>query len=136
MTPDREYRRLRNKGWRASEAFRAARIRADFQAHQDNVRLSIEPDDCVDLDNIIPDFYTPREREAEIKRIDWHGVWGLVGEFLDPLTRQWVRADAVWGFVGEDWKDSGYDDDIRASALDAYRDACANLRRRAQYFAI
>ena len=49
------------------------------------------------------------------------GVWGIVGEYFDGEV--WQHADSCFGFVGDDWKNSGYDTDIMQATLDAARDA-------------
>jgi hypothetical protein len=67
-----------------------------------------------------------RERKAEVERVERDGVWGVVGEFFDG--EEWQHADSCFGFIGDDWKDSGYDVDIMASTLrQAKERACAEL---------
>lgn len=120
--PRKIYRELRRLGWRASDALRSARIRAEFAALEGNqVRLRVVPDDdwsfaiecaCDDAERC-----TARNRE----RAERDGVWGIVSEYLDPLTGEWEHADSVWGFIGDDWENSGADDDVRQAALDALR---------------
>jgi hypothetical protein len=98
-----------------------------------DVRLRIVADDCCDLENLLGDTYNPkvntdipesrleRERQQEIDRINRDGVWGVIGEYFDG--EQWEHVDSCFGFVGQDWKDSGYDVDIMASTMDAARKA-------------
>ena len=126
----REYRRRRRNGWLATNALRAAKVQSAFDALEDEtVRLRIVPDDYVGLDDLFGDTYNPdanpdipikqmeREKQEEIDRINRDGVWGVIGEYFDGCN--WQHADSCFGFVGDDWRDSGYDIDIMESALDA-----------------
>jgi hypothetical protein len=139
----RVYLRERSKGTLARWALRNAKTRIEWDkmngdvvgeherqhdATRGNVRLRIVADECVDLDNLFGDTYShkanpdipesrlERERKQEIDRVNRDGVWGVVGEFFDGEA--WQHADSCWGFVGEDWKDSGYDTDIMHSTLE------------------
>lgn len=99
-----------------------------YTPRRGDVRLRIVGDDCVDLGNLFGDTFNPdvntdipasrleRERSAEIERVNRDGVWGVIGEFFDG--EEWQHADSCFGFIGEDWKDSGYDTDIMRSALE------------------
>jgi len=130
------YTEERNNGTRAKWAIRTARVRQAWEENEfsgfgdpeiGQVRLQVEPDEYCDLDNLLGDTYDPkvnsdipparleRERKAEIERIERLGVWGIIGEYFDGET--WNHADSCWGFVGDDWKQSGYDVDIMASTL-------------------
>jgi len=103
------------------------------------VRLRIVPDSDVEivttlkfwaLDNLFGDTYDPEvntdisperlecEKQAEIDRINREGVYGIIGEY--NCNGVWEHADSVWGFVGDDWKESGYDIDIMAATIEAY----------------
>src|ERR1700693_6591303 len=57
-----------------------------------------------------------RDREVFIAKVNREGVWGVIGEYFDG--EQWRHADSCFGFVGDDWKDSGYDTDIMRATLD------------------
>jgi len=97
------------------------------------VRLTTEPDDVYTWEDIKGDTYDPivnddidpaelrRQEQAELQRMQQDGVYGLVGEF--NLHGSWHRADSIWGFIGNDWQGSGYDDDIRNATVRALRDA-------------
>lgn len=134
----RAYARERAEGVRASIAFHNVRTRdawrkAEWDEHSDpeigDVRLRVVPDDCVDLDNLFGDTFNPkvnsdiplarleRERQAEVDRVNRDGVWGVIGEYFDG--EDWQHADSCFGFIGEDWKDSGYDVDIMNATMDA-----------------
>lgn len=120
--PRKVYRELRSLGWKAADALRSARIRAEFAALEgESVRLRLMPD--YDPTNAIEcacddaERCTARNRE----RAERDGVWGIVAEYRDPVTGDWCHASSVWGFIGDDWENSGYDDDVRKAALDALR---------------
>lgn len=132
-----EYRKLRCKGWRVKDALRAARIKDEWSDAESEgfVKLDIVADDCVSLDNILGDCYDPKvitgvspkrlaeQRKAEVERIERDGVWGIVGQFKVSACskcgagERWETVASAWGFVGDDWKDSGYDFDVMASVL-------------------
>ena len=85
------------------------------------------------------------KREDEFKaRISHDGVWGIVGEYTlqecddscgyhnsnsdvylgDSNCRcTFEHADSCFGFVGDDWKESGYLEDIMQSTISALRKA-------------
>lgn len=142
----REYKRLRALGWRAGEAYRAATIKRDWRIFECGefdspeigcVRLQIVADDCNSYDDVYGDMFNPkanpdipparleRERKAEEDRIDRLGVVGIIGEYWDG--ERWQHAESCFGFVGDDWRDSGYDVDIMRATLDAVREF-ANAR--------
>lgn len=52
------------------------------------------------------------------QRIDRDGVCGVVAEYRDP-DLGWTHADSCWGFVGDDWQDSGYAVDFMDAAMRA-----------------
>jgi hypothetical protein len=134
----RNYKRERSKGILAKHALQNAKTRAEWYEkecgeHDDpemgSVRLRIVPDECADLADLDGDTFNPkvnpeiprarleREQKEYHDKIDRDGVWGVIGEYYDGET--WQHADSCFGFVGEDWKDSGYDVDIMQTTLDA-----------------
>ncbi len=112
-----EYDRLRSLEYPASEAHRAALIRESFRdkARLGLIELFVEPDDLMYDDSYV-------ESEGEKKklwdRINKEGVYVITGRCRLSADDAWTCADSVGGFIGDDWKDSGYDVDIRKSALD------------------
>ena len=126
----------------AVQAFREAKIRVRWEAmdgdeasefdeyhFSDKVRLLIVPDadctyDCA-CDNV-------KCEQSWREHAERDGCWGIVGQYRSieggfgasgSGVRQWtswVDTDAVFGFVGDDWRNSGYDLDIMESAMDAY----------------
>ena len=46
----------------------------------------------------------------------------VLAELTERANRdgaEWVEVDSCWGFIGDDWRDSGYDIDIMRATLDA-----------------
>lgn len=83
----------------------------------DNWRVSIKEDDDMYDDSYIDTWGESEEEVIRLKkelwdRIENEGVWGLVGEVKCKCCGSWTTTDSVWGFVGDDWKNSGYDDYI------------------------
>jgi hypothetical protein len=114
------YARERANGWRATTAIANARTRLDWETATDNVRLSVLPDDFPDLSFLDDKQCFPASvAAAERARANDEGVWGIVGQFRCPCCGNWTNADSCFGFIGEDWKNSGYDTDIMRSTLDA-----------------
>lgn len=113
----REFARLRKKGWAAREALVAARTNVEFEACEDAgfVRFRIEPDDICEVDW---DFVDKRDEKESKARIEKHGMWGIISEARNPLGGEWEHIDSVWGFVGDDVRDNGYDTDVKQAALD------------------
>jgi hypothetical protein len=118
-----EYIRLRSAGWRAREAFRAAKTAVRFAAlaREGRVRLAAEPDGTPYDDSYIDTWHvSAKEREkvrAETwRRIESEGVWGIVVYATVEGGREEL-IDSVWGFVGDDWRDSGYDEDLMDAAI-------------------
>lgn len=87
-----------------------------------NWRVRVVPDNEVEYDDSYIDTWDETdERKAQAKkelraRIESDGVWGLVGEVKCKCCGAWEIIHAVGGFVGEDWKGSGYDEDTRKAA--------------------
>jgi DNA-binding Lrp family transcriptional regulator len=119
----REYKRLRAKGWTADQALRAAKVLERFRELEAEglVRFSAHED---------PEPYehgdVGDEQETN-ERIEALGVWGIVSERYCAVCEHWTPVDSVWGFIGDDWKDSGYDTDVKLAAIDAIRDAAERV---------
>ncbi len=134
------YKAMRDKGLPANQAIVQARyevkndeLRAEFSAleAQGHVRFRTETDDCYNLDDLMGDCFNPdanpsvpasqlkREENEFVDRVEREGVYGIITEYYDG--EEWMHADSVWGFVGDDWKLSGYDADLMGSAIDNYR---------------
>jgi hypothetical protein len=119
--------------YQLASAKREADIRQRWEKAEDSglVRLEIVPDEVCSLDDLLGDCFDPdvnsdikseilaKQKQWEIDRIERDGVWGVRGQFKCPSCHAWQDADSCWGFVGEDWRDSGYDLDIMDATLDA-----------------
>jgi hypothetical protein len=91
------------------------------------------PDETCSFEDLEGDCFNPkadpeisasrlqRDREEFIATVNREGVSGIVGEYFDGEV--WQHADSCFGFVGDDWKHSGYDTDIMRATLDAANDA-------------
>ena len=77
-------------------------------------------------DNINRNRLVREEREFE-ERVSSEGVWGYRAEYWNGT--EWAETDSIWGFVGDDFIGSGYDDDLMKSALDALREQNDNEAR-------
>ncbi len=135
------YKKLRAQGYHAKQALNAAKTRAEWftldcgthdtpELDKYCVRLRIVADECADIDDLKGDCYNPdvnidisekklRAQEIEFEaHVNEDGVWGVIGEFWNG--REWIETDSCFGFVGDDWQESGYDDDIKSATLAAY----------------
>lgn len=116
---------------RASTALHAAKIKLTWKA-ADGYEFwgDLPPDEGEpglvrlvlrhDNDSPADDFDgSERDLKAARERANRDGMWGIESQFWDGA--EWQYADSCWGFIGDDWKGSGYDVDLMASALDALR---------------
>jgi hypothetical protein len=104
----------------------------ETERHKDElVRLLVSPDDFTDQIGDFdcdcgrspnPDTSDARifpglcpDQIAEIRRADALGVVGIVGQAY--VGGEWETVDSVWGFIGDDWDQSGYDADIMRGAM-------------------
>lgn len=114
----REYEWLREVGLPARDAMRGARVNVAFaEAEAEGLAsFDVRPDPEPDV-SFVDTWDVSRQKAERIKqnildRVQREGLWGIeVSVRGEPI-------DAVWGFVGEDWLDSGYDIDLKAAALD------------------
>jgi len=107
-----EYARLRALGYVAREALYAARVRVLFDA-RDDVRLQAVPDD---EEYQHSDNETKAEHARTLRRLNTEGTWGIQAQ-VQCSCGNWRTVDGVYGFIGEDWRDSGYDTDLMREAL-------------------
>ena len=91
------------------------------------LRFRVLPDEEMYDDSYI-DTWTDVSDEEKIKekldlwrRIEREGIFGIVVEkhfHCDACGADcWDHMDSCWGFVGDDWKDSGYDIDFKEAGL-------------------
>lgn len=151
----REYQRIRRDQWelqnkyrrplgknmtRARQALRDAKLKTEFDSCA-NVRLRVEYQEDGCIDDLVGDMFNPkydgltnsqREREykAFVARVNDEGVFGLTGEYFDG--DDWQHAASCWGFIGGDWRDSGYESDIMHATLEAHAKHCEALARDAE----
>lgn len=111
------------------------KIRKEFDTLEDEgkVRIRVEPDESCDYEDLAGDTFNPdvnndipveqlEREEREFKnRLECDGVWGVIGEVKCAHCGNWEHVDSCWGFVGDDWKESGYDVDIMAACIEAYK---------------
>ena len=123
-----EYERLRRNNWRAVDALRAARVKDRFEDLQNErlVRFRFEPE-C--------DMYEFGEgeepfREEITERINREGYWIVCTDYLNAETEEWEQAEAIGGFIGDDWQDSGYDVDLRLAAIEAHETCVEQAAQR------
>ena len=114
MDITREYKRLRKLGHKACDAYRAAVVSTEFEAleHDGRVSLELAPDLDADLSYLEQDHFTDY-REEIYARANEEGCWGVV------VKVEGAAIDSVWGFIGDDWKDSGHDTDLKLAAIEA-----------------
>ena len=116
-------------------AKREINVMLAWEQYEDElVMLEIVPDESYhSIDDLFGDIYNPdvnidinperlaKEEQEAIERADREGIWGIVGKFKCncncPRCDGWHTSDSVWGFVGDDWKDSGYDIDVMHQTL-------------------
>lgn len=128
IAEQREYLRQRKLGQPAKIAFMYAKTRIEFNRLESSglARLITKPDDCPDLSFLDQDCFAD-VRKSEYERANRDGVCGLIGEYRVDKHSPWIEADAVWGFIGDDWKDSGYDADIMRSTIDQLNDTLQHV---------
>ena len=154
-----EYMRLRGKGYKALNAMRDARVKAEWRrlkgatimvedgkafdsiwdegdSCEAQVRLVVMCDynwgwnDGMDFDcedrrcthgkfGVDTDAFVCNEHRSMAERIERDGMYGIKSEYRHPTTGEWIEADhGCWGFIGDDWKDSGYDVDAMSTAIE------------------
>lgn len=89
------------------------------------VRIVVKADQEVYDDSYLDTWGLPedelaRERNDLRNRIQAEGTCGIVSEFWNGA--EWVETYSCWGFIGDDWEDSGYDQDAMRAAIDGYNE--------------
>lgn len=97
------------------DAVKAARAYAAFDILSGDF-VKLEPKEDQEPYDPSPDE-PPREREKLLRRVDNEGLWGIVSYWRPNPRASWNLINSTWGFVGDDWKDSGYDEDLMRAAL-------------------
>jgi len=123
-----EYYRLRAMGWSASAAWRAAQINVRFEERENagRIRLLTREDaegydvSYVDTWTDLSTYRREKQKASILDRVTQEGVYCITSYVWDSPTVSYQPVDSIGGFIGEDWKDSGYDTDIKLSALEEY----------------
>ena len=120
-----EYKRLRSQGWRAQQALRAARVRDRFTDLEDVglVKIEAEPEFEVYDDTYIDTWGLSPEKVKQEKKKLWalierEGCWIYTSYFRRDDKSEWIAVDSVGMCIGH-LKDSGYDVDLMAAAIEA-----------------
>ena len=94
------------------DVLRDARVNIAFldAERSGRVEFHTRPDDCPDLSFLEQDCFSD-VRAEQYSRANDEGTWGIF------VTVDGTEVDAVYGFIGEDWQDSGYDVDLKRTAL-------------------
>jgi len=75
---------------------------------------SFDPEVNSDIDPI----ELKKQLKAEQRRVKRWGVWGYVAFGKCRCCDSWKQLDSIWGFIGNDFIGSGYDDDLMQACLD------------------
>jgi hypothetical protein len=138
------YRRFRALGEPASRAIYAAHTALAWEARVKSglVKLDIVVDELLYDDSYLDTWgMRPSELERARKelwdRIEHQGVWCIVGYYRPHVGAPWEVSDSICGFVGDDWKNSGYVPDVQHSTLEAldgaFQTEANELASRATY---
>jgi hypothetical protein len=113
------------------EAIRQDKIERLWSEYEDeSVRLLIKPDENATIEDLEGDSFNPlanpdinprklaQDKEDFIEKVNRDGVWGIISQVKCTCCDSWLTVDSVWGFIGDDWKGSGYDLDCMQSALE------------------
>jgi len=126
----------------AKAALRLARTTCAFDAlvFSDLARFETAPDDWYTFDDHEGDTYSPaanpdikpaildRERKAELDRANREGFYVLSVQVRESDDAQWETLDSCGGFLGDDWRGSGYDLDMMRVAVDWHADRLQEKR--------
>lgn len=123
-----EYYRLRDMGWGATAAWRAAQINTRFEERENAgiMRLlTAEESEGYDASYVdtwtdLSTFRREKWKASILDRVNREGVYCITSYVWDSPTVSYLPVDSCGGFIGDDWKDSGYDTDIKLSALEEY----------------
>lgn len=121
----RDYWRLRKMGWPAKDAIRAARARSTFLELEERglVELRAVPEEEQYDASYVDTWDVSETRRAAVKRdimrrVADEGVYTLCALSRANEEDEFECVDSCGGFVGEDWRDSGYDVDLMIAAIE------------------
>lgn len=123
------YERLRKLNWPAIKAFEISKVESEFASLErlGRVRFSVQPDLDWSFEDLAGDAFNRRvnpdiqesrmvREEQEFRdRIEQDGVWSIISEVM--CDDGWETAGSSYGFIGDDWKDSFYDTDVKRDAI-------------------
>jgi hypothetical protein len=87
-------------------------------------RIVMIQDDDYNFEDLCGDCYKPeacpdievttlaRQKRAFRARVNREGVWGVILQCRPDPTCEWVDVESVWGLVGKDFFESGYDSEF------------------------
>jgi hypothetical protein len=123
-------------GFQAKNALYTARLDRQWSNLEEAglVRLKITRDNDIDIAFLVGEGCSKAQERREIERINRYGVWGIIGEYRISEHDPWQHGESCWGFIDEDWKDSGYDSDIKYTTIKelvkALKSRCPCCRKR------
>jgi len=120
-----EYLRLRAMNHPADKALRAAKVNAEFHRLEGQlVKLDVvadpDPHDVSYVDTWgLSLRSTEREKKLILDRVRSEGHWCLCAYARSHESEDWELVDSVGDFVGNEYVDSAYAVELRATALAA-----------------
>jgi hypothetical protein len=107
------------------------------------VRIERMPDEFFNIEDLEGDVFNldvntdinrstlAKEQREFRQRVERDGVWGYLAQCW--VDGEWETVDSVWGFVGDDFEQSGYDTDLMDAAMQhAFNVAQRQVMRDAQ----
>lgn len=94
-----------------------------------SVAIVEHPDETSEFEDLCGDTYNPdvnvgvkpeilaKEKKEFLEKINRDGVYGYRG-FFKVADDKWHETDSIWGTIGGDFKNGGYDIDILKSIFD------------------
>ena len=125
----REYHRLRRKVWKPLAALDAAQATWLFEQFENQglVRFEVIHDEYACAEDVIcqcgEDDCEERHQKPEIERANRYGVFGIIvyafqEHVLYSGEKRLDHVESCWGFIDDDWQDSGYDTDFKRATID------------------
>jgi len=91
------------------------------------LRFRIVPDETYYDDSYVDTWDISEAEKAKTKkeiskRIKDEGVWGIAVDKKCSECGRWDEVDSVYGFIGNEYENSGYDTDMKAAGLKAIKE--------------
>ena len=105
-------------------------VRVDAAIALGLLEIVMVDDPDYDFENLCGDTYNPdvnpdinpeqlnKEKHEFKRRVNREGVFGVVLKCRSLPSSEWTEIETIWGFVGEDFIGSGYDNDFINTAHD------------------